>query len=310
MITVAALSPSLDITYLVDSLELGAIHRPTEVHRVAGGKSFNLARAATTAGARVATVAVLGGSTGDFLASELSAAGIQVDAVDSPSETRTCVSIAASDRGDLTEIYPYAPPIPTDVWQRFRTTLGEDLDGRAGWLAINGSAPQGLPDGAFGELTAAASALGVRVAIDTHGPALSGALEASPQLVKINRYEAAALLGQDPDSADLSAMIIAIADRTQGSVIITDGRAGAVGTDGSKIIRAELPADIDGHYPVGSGDSFLGGWLAAVDEGADAGDALRLASGCGAANALLPGPGNLERATAEEIARRTILRPL
>lgn len=310
MITVAALSPSLDITYLVDSLELGAIHRPTAVYRVAGGKSLNLARAATTAGAQVATVAVLGGSTGDFLAAELAAAGIGVRAIECPNETRTCVSIAATDRGGLTEIYPYAPEIPTDVWQRFRGALGEELVGRQGWLAINGSAPQGLPNGAFGELIAAAAALGIRVAVDTHGPALAGALEASPQLVKINRYEAAALLGHDPDTADLAAMITSIAGRTGGSVIITDGRAGAVGTVGDQIVRAELPAEIDGHYPVGSGDSFLGGWLAAVDQGADTGDALRLASGCGAANALLPGPGTLDRQTAEDIARRTALRTL
>ena len=43
MITVAGLSPSLDLTYLVDSLRLGAIHRPTAVVRCAGGKALNMA---------------------------------------------------------------------------------------------------------------------------------------------------------------------------------------------------------------------------------------------------------------------------
>ena len=33
MITVAGLTPSVDLTYVVDHLELGRIHRPTEVVR-------------------------------------------------------------------------------------------------------------------------------------------------------------------------------------------------------------------------------------------------------------------------------------
>jgi fructose-1-phosphate kinase PfkB-like protein len=76
------------------------------------------------------------------------------------------------------------------------------------------------------------------------------------------------------------------------------------------VVRATLPGDIDGRYPVGSGDSFLGGWLAATDDGADATDALRLASGCGAANALQPGPGILDPEVARDIAARTVLSEL
>ena len=41
MITVAGLTPSVDLTYVVDHLELGRIHRPTEVVRRAGGKPLN-----------------------------------------------------------------------------------------------------------------------------------------------------------------------------------------------------------------------------------------------------------------------------
>ncbi|NNH55119.1 hypothetical protein HLB15_23150, partial [Promicromonospora citrea] len=59
MISALALSPSLDVTYEVE--ELSGIQRPLSVHKVAGGKALNAARAAATLGARVAAVAVLGG---------------------------------------------------------------------------------------------------------------------------------------------------------------------------------------------------------------------------------------------------------
>lgn len=310
MISVAALSPSLDLTYLVDHLELGAIHRPTLV-RVAGGKSLNLARAAATLGADVATVAVLGGATGNFIEQELIKVGIGIRSVDSPAETRVCVSVAGADQDGLTEFYPYAPAIGPEIWSAFRSRLAGMMTARPGWLAINGSAPQGLDITAYAQVVIMAHAAGLKVAVDTHGPVLAAAVDEAPDLVKINRVEAAELLGVDAESAELAELAKIIGERTGGQVIITDGRAGAVGraADGATHLIT-LPDNVNGRYPVGSGDSFLGGWLAATDVGASPTTALRLATGCGTANAMLPGPGNLDPETARGIADRCSVTPI
>lgn len=307
MITVAALSPSLDVTYVVDSLQLGQIHRPHEVHKVAGGKPLNLARAAAILGAGVSTVAVLGGSTGTLIEEELQGTGIDLRTVSGDAETRTCISIASSDRSDLTEIYERTPGLSDQVWRQFCTELNSLLAGRDGWLAINGSPPTGLDPNALAELTALAHRTGARVAVDVGGPPLAAILTASPDLVKINRAEATDLLSES-GGTDLAAMADRIAGQTGGSVIITDGRDGAVGCGPDvPAFRVEVPADVIGSYPVGSGDSFLGGLLAALDHGADMAAAVRHASGCGAANALIPGAGNLDPATARRIAERVVL---
>ena len=76
--------------------------------------------------------------------------------------------------------------------------------------------------------------------------------------------------------------------RTGGMVVLTDGVAGAVGCDGSRVLRARGPG-VRGAYPVGSGDAFLGGMVAALDQGADLADGLVLGMACGTANALVPG---------------------
>jgi len=52
--------------------------------------------------------------------------------------------------------------------------------------------------------------------------------------------------------------------------------------------------DATGRYPVGSGDAFLGGLVAALDHGRELPDALRQATAAGAANAALPGAGVLD----------------
>ena len=85
-------------------------------------------------------------------------------------------------------------------------------------------------------------------------------------------------------------------------VVLTDGVAGAVGCEGSRVLRARGPG-VRGSYPVGSGDAFLGGLVAALDQGADLADGLTLGMACGTANALIPGPGRLDRSTAYALAR-------
>lgn len=289
MITVAGISPSLDLTYLVDALQLGQIQRSSSVVSCAGGKPLNAARAAATLGADVAVVAILGGATGDLIERALLAAGLTLISVPTPNETRTCVSIAAADSGQLTEVYQNAARVPGPVWTRFAHALGEQLTDRPGWLLVNGGAPLGLDAAAIAGLVGMGHHRGVRVAVDTYGVSLEQAIQVRPAVVKVNRAEASALLGADPE-ADLLEVATELQQRTGELVVLTDGRDGAVAVDDEHRLRVHLP-DRVGHYPVGSGDSFLAGLVTALDRGDDLPTALTLAAAAGVANALVPGPG-------------------
>ena len=145
------------------------------------------------------------------------------------------------------------------------------------------------------------------MAVDTHSEALPAAVDRRPDLVKINRGEAAELL-ERPERSDLAEMSTMINVRTGGMVVLTDGVAGAIGCDGSRVLRARGPG-VRGAYPVGSGDAFLGGLVAALDRGADLADGLRLGMACGTANALVPGPGRLDRDTAYALADKITIDP-
>lgn len=307
MLTVLGPSPSIDITYQVDDYRLGEIHRPSTVARCAGGKALNMARAARRMGAEVTLTTVVGGASGDWIVTELEAEGVRTAAVSSPHETRTCVSVSSTATGTLTEIYEHAPTTDPEVWQALVERTGDLLGDRPGWLSTSGSMPRNLPTDALADVVRLGHRHGVRVAVDSSGPALKAALAEKPALVKVNRSEAAAELDVDP-AGELGVMARSLAERTGGLVVLTDGAHGAVGFDGHALVRAEL-TQVHGTFPVGSGDSFLGGLLTGLDRGDALADALRLAMACGTANALVPGAGRFEAQEAEEMAARVTVTP-
>lgn len=340
-----ALSPSIDVTYIVPRLRPGTIHRPREVYRVPGGKGFNVARAAQTLGADVVATGVLGGDSGAWMVAMLGRAGIRIAPVAGVQPTRTCVSVADQAAGTLTEMYEPAPLITPRSWSSLLATVVRLCDEHPSWVSLSGSLPPGPVPEALADLVAAARSAGARVAVDTHSTTLAAAVGAGADLVKVNVKEAAALLGSGhgtgyddedgpgrghPDEdgpgrgqpagparnrpADLPAHDpVALAHDLLGVspgtslAVVTAGADGAVAVsrDGWAL-RARL--DAVGDYPVGSGDSFLGGLLAALAAHPDdQRGALRLATGAGAANALTPGAGVLDAATARELAGRVLL---
>jgi len=122
---------------------------------------------------------------------------------------------------------------------------------------------------------------------------LFAALHASPDFVKVNASEAAELGYATADALRTAAGAVAAA--------ITHGTDGIELATPTGILRAAPPAL--GHFPVGSGDAALGGFLTALDAGGDWRAALQIATGAAAANAEQPGAGRLDGARALTLAR-------
>ncbi|MGH8938099.1 MAG: 1-phosphofructokinase family hexose kinase [Actinomycetes bacterium] len=294
MITALALSPSIDVTYVVETFRPGAINRPSTVHRVAGGKGLNVARAAHRVEADVAAVAVLGASSGAWIAEELARIGLPLYLVDGAEPTRTCVSIADEGRHTMTEIYEHARPVTHAVWSAFESAVSRAVADRPGWLTISGSIPGGAPEGALSTLIGLAHQANRRVAVDLGGQALSDALEAEPDLVKVNAEEATETLGADPATAPAELARI-LAGHARAGAIVTAGVDGAHGVSNRGGVRHVRSAQ-RGPYPVGSGDSMLAALVAGLDDGQNLLAALVTASAVATANALVPGAACFDRA--------------
>jgi 1-phosphofructokinase family hexose kinase len=293
-----ALSPSVDTTYVVESLHEGEPARPLSTHAVAGGKAINMARAAAFAGAPVAVLAPLGGASGQFIVQALADADIPLTAIPQREETRRCVSVFSQSTGLLTEIYERMRPLDEDGGERIRAAFELALEDGPDWVSFSGSIPDSLSVEFLHDLVAVAIAAGCLVAIDSHGPAMARALDARPTLVKVNRAEAADLLGV-PAETDLEQLVSAISARTGNIVVVTDGRDGSLGASPDGRTYLVTFDGLAGGFSVGSGDCYLGGMLASLDEGATIADALLRGTTLAIANTLGPGAAVIP---ADEIA--------
>ena len=306
MILCIAGNPSIDKLFEVERLTLGAIHRPLSFVQVPGGKGLNVARAAASLGARVTATGLLGGETGRWVASALTAEGVEGRFVWTEAETRASLSVADRATGRLTEFYEDGRPIEAVEWNELEAIV-QALLPEAAWATMSGSLHPGAPPDGYARLMRMARAEGVATALDARGDPLALALEGGPNVVKVNAEEAAALLG-DPiaGEADALAGVRAIAERAGGT-----GRAALItrGADGAVLVEPDGTAwtgrlYVRGPYPVGSGDSFLAGLIVALDGGMDWPGALALALGAGAANAEVPGAGRLDGDRARALAEQ------
>jgi fructose-1-phosphate kinase PfkB-like protein len=191
-----------------------------------------------------------------------------------------CVSV--SDGAGLTEFYEPGPAIADGDWAALEAAAAE-IAARATWVAVAGSLPPGARPDAAARLLRVARAAGARVALDVSGEALRLGLDARPDFVKVNAEEAAEL--GLATAEDLRAAAAG------GAAAITHGKDGMELATAEGVLRAVPPRL--GAYPVGSGDSALGGFLAALDAGADWAAALHRAAEAAAANAQVPGAGRL-----------------
>jgi tagatose 6-phosphate kinase len=297
-----AANASIDRLYEVDRLALGSIHRPSRVVARPGGKGLNAARAAAALGARVTAVGIVGGRAGDWIVERLAEIGVDAKMLRSAGETRTCISILDRSTGTLTELYERGEEIEPDAWGALEALVLRELDrGDVGALAFSGSLPPGAPTDGYARIARLAWARSVPVLADAYGPALADVLAGRPAVVKVNATEAGDAAGVAVvDVASAVAAAHVLRDRGAVAVVVTLGTAGAVAVSAAGDARLE-PPDVRGAYPVGSGDAFLAGLATALVGGASLVEAARRGMAAGIANALQPGAGELDRATAERL---------
>jgi 1-phosphofructokinase len=295
MIVTVTPNPSLDRTLEVEELRRGEVVRAHADRSDPGGKGVNVSRALAANGYPSRAVLPLGGHDGALLASLLEGLGIEVAAVPIADEIRSNVTVAEPD-GTVTKLNAPGPRLsPAEVDALLERAVAA-ADG-AGWVVASGSLAPGTPDDLYARLAAAVRPVGVRVAVDTSGPALERALAAGPDVVKPNEEELTEVTGVVPETlGDVVLAANQLREKGVGTVLVSLGARGAVLVEDGEAVHAESEVIVP-RSTVGAGDALLAGFLAAGGEGPDA-----LAEGVawGAAACVLPGtavpsPGDLQR---------------
>jgi 1-phosphofructokinase len=284
MIVTLTLNPSLDRTLEIDALERGSVLRAAPVHLDPGGKGVNVTRALLANGIGSRAVIPCGGADGEQLVELLARESVHTVAVRIASRTRSNVTLVEPD-GTVTKVNEPGPALsPAEFSAVAAAVLG--CAGTADWVVMCGSLPPGLPADVYAGLTAQFSAAGIRVAVDTSGPALLSAVAAGPDLVKPNREELAEAVGAPlHELGEVVEAARALRSMGARAVLASLGPDGALLVDDDGVLLAQGSA-IEPRSTVGAGDALLAGFLAG---GARGPAALTEAVAWGAAAVGLPG---------------------
>ncbi len=272
-------------TMVFPHFEIDAVNRATDVHETASGKSLNVARVLHTLGNNVLATGFLGGDSGEFIRHELGDAKIPNDFVEVTPKTRMCVTIMDQATHATTELVEESKPVDPPAWEALRSVITSHLRS-AKLMVLSGSLPPEGPQDFYRWCVERAAEAGVDAIVDGAGEPLRLSLPARPLVVKPNRSELAKTLGIPIETdAALRDAIKRLIESGPTWAVVTEGKAGAIVSDGRQFWRFRSPA-VKAINPIGSGDSLAAGIACGIARGQPMLDACKLGIACGAANAM------------------------
>jgi 6-phosphofructokinase 2 len=285
------MNPSVDVSTHTGQVVPADKLRCAAAQRDAGGGGLNVARVVHRLGGHSSALFPAGGAAGQWLTQHIAHAGLPARALPILQDTRENFTVQALDTGAE---YRFVLPGPTLIEAEWQTVL-EEVNAWPEPLALvvaSGSLPPGVPDDFYARLAITTRQRGVRLVLDSSGPALAAALRAGVFLVKPNLRELRELTGLPLETAGAwRAAAQALVDRGQAEVVaLTMGDRGAllISHDGAWQADA-LPVEVASS--VGAGDSFVGALVWSLQQGHPLPEAFGWAMAAGSAALLTPGTG-------------------
>ncbi len=286
MIYTVTLNPAVDYTLRVNKFTAGGLNRPTDTALSFGGKGVNVSRVLTALGVENRALGFVAGEVGEMLESGLRRLGVDTDFVHlAAGNTRINVKIMAENE---TELNAVGPTVDAAAFGQLAAQVATLADGDT--LCLCGSLPPGCDADTYARLLSCVKDQNIRTVVDATGEVLLRTLPYRPYLIKPNRDELSALAGWElPDDTSVLAAVRNLQKKGARNVLVSLGGDGVLllTEDGKVHRRAAYRGEVRG--TVGAGDSTVAGYLAALEQGADANEALRVAVAAGSATAFSDG---------------------
>lgn len=293
MITVGGFNTSIDKTLELTELRGGAVNRATSVRAYAGGKGLHVARAIGTLGTPATLVGIVDNVHRAFFEDALAPHGVSFHGI-AAAGVRTCLAIQEGGGARVTEILEPGPELGA-AERRALCDAFLEVARRSEVAVLSGSVPRGFGEDVYARLAADCAAAGVRCLVDASGALLRAAADARPFLVKPNREELEALVGDRIDGVPAAARAaLALGARGIEMVVVSLGAEGALLATGGRVCQAAAPPQPAGNT-VGSGDCLLAGIAVGLSRGLPPDEMLRLGVACGTANSMSVEQGYVRR---------------
>jgi len=286
-IGVLSLNPAVDMSY-----EIPRLLADQKVHAVAtrfdpGGNGINVGRALQRLDITAKNYCITAGEIGRLLKHLLSDQLGEVDFEEVTGETRINGTLIESTPRLQYEVSGLGPEIAPAQLNRLLARFVEHSAGGVG--VLTGSLQQTLSPMLYAGLARDIGGRGGRAVVDSHDEALRYAIDASPFLIKPNRYELEMLLGRSlKDIVAVAREARTLQLRGVEYVCVSLDGEGALLVGPENSYHAGAPK-VNVLSSVGACDSMVAALVAAFAVDADPQTALRLSIACAAGTVCQPG---------------------
>lgn len=281
MIYTCTIAPSVDYTTYLPDFEAGKLNRSQQVYYYPGGKGINVSRVLKRLGAESMALGYAGGFTGRYIADFLEAEGVATDFIAIEEISRINVKIKSQTETELNG------PGPKIASEQLLELMGkvEKME-KGDWFVLAGTLPDSIPTEFFKKIAVVCQTNGVRLVLDTSGPALRELIDLKPFLIKPNEHELGELFGiVISDKSDAYSYARKLIDQGVENVIVSMGAEGALLVTKDQAVSAEAPKRKVVNT-VGSGDSLVSGFIASFAADEDPLKAFRYGVASGSATAF------------------------
>jgi 6-phosphofructokinase 2 len=282
------MNPALDVLTSID--QVSHTHKmrcgPTLKHP--GGGGVNVARVLHRLGANCVAVYLASGVTGERHHKLMSAEKVRCHVMPIAEETRESFSVHETSSGNDFRFVLPGPHVTSAEVEACLDYVTQHLPKQ--FLVISGGLAPGMPENLYARLAALAKAQGVRVVLDSNGPALAQALKECVYVFKPSLRELRDLTGQDlPDQDSQVAAAQQLVHSGQAEIVaLSLGAEGALVVSATERWRARS-VKVDVQTTIGAGDSFVAGMVWSLGRGEPVLKAFQYGMASGAAALLAPG---------------------
>ncbi|MBW7886001.1 MAG: hexose kinase [Caldilineaceae bacterium] len=299
-LTVTA-NAALDRVIFIEEFRPGSMMRAPRVVDCVGGKGFDTSVALR--GLQQPTVAVgfVAGYYGQRLAEILEGYGIETDLVWVDGNTRLANVLVETRYARHSHVMVGALPVTAAAIEDLLAHVYRHL-AAATWVAVAGSLPPGVPATLYHTVTEMARAAGKPMLVDATGPPLRAALEARPDIVKMNLdefIETFAVEGKELPELIAAARGV-YARRKLATLVLTCGRDGVVAVTPEGIFHAQAPAQ-QAINAAGAGDAASAAILWRRSQGDQWRETMRWAAAVSAASVLTACTAEVHMADVERL---------
>ncbi len=282
------MNPALDVLTTIDKVSDTHKMRCGAVLKHPGGGGVNVARVLHRLGANCLAAYLAGGVTGERHHKLMNAEKVRCHVIPIAEETRESFSVHETSSGNDFRFVLPGPNVSAAEYEALFDYVTQHLPKQ--FLVISGGLAPGVPDNFYARLAALAKSKGVRVVLDTSGPALAEALKVGVYLFKPSLRELRDLTGQallDEDTQVAAAQQLIHSGQAE-IVAVSLGEAGAMVVSADQVWQARA-IKVDVQTTIGAGDSFVGGMVWSLGRGDPLLKAFQYGMASGAAALLAPG---------------------